>query len=210
PADMAYECIADVPAPGDLTANDNCVGDITVTGVDTTDNTDPCNVVITRTWTFTDSCDNSSYVSQIITVSDTTAPVAPQAPADISYECLADVPVPGDLTASDNCAGDITVTGTDSTDNSDPCNVIITRTWTFTDSCDNSSSVSQIITVSDTTAPVAPRAPADISYECLADVPAPGDLTASDNCAGDITVKIGRASCREDHWNGVVTGTVNL
>src|SRR5690606_40366576 len=140
----------------DLTANDNCGGDITLTGVETLDNTGACIVIITRTWTFLDACNNSSTISQTITVADTTAPVVPQAPADMSYECLADVPAPGDFTASDNCAGDITVTGTDSTDNSDPCNVIITRTWTFTDSCDNSSSVSQIITVSDTTAPVAP------------------------------------------------------
>src|SRR5690606_30436669 len=182
------ECIADVPAPGDLTANDNCVGDITVTGVDATDNTDPCNVVITRTWTFLDACNNSSTISQTITVADTTAPVVPQAPADMAYECIADVPAPGDLTANDNCVGDITVTGVDTTDNTDPCNVVITRTWIFMDACNNSSTISQTITVADTTAPVAPQAPADMAYECIADVPAAGDLTANDNCVGDITV----------------------
>ncbi|MCX7549251.1 hypothetical protein, partial [Xanthomarina sp. F2636L] len=72
----------------------------------------------------------------------------------------------------------------DSTDSSDPCNIVVTRTWTFTDSCNNTSSVSQTITVSDTTAPVAPAAPADLTVECIDDVPAPIDLTATDNCAG--------------------------
>ena len=207
PADIAYECITDVPAAGDLTATDNCAGDITVTGVDTTDNTDPCNVIITRTWTFTDSCSNSSSVSQTITVADTTAPVAPSAPADIAYECITDVPAAGDLTATDNCAGDITVTGVDTTDNTDPCNVIITRTWTFTDSCSNSSSVSQTITVADTTAPVAPSAPADIAYECITDVPAAGDLTATDNCAGDITVTGVDTTDNTDPCNVIITRT---
>ncbi|WP_449555744.1 HYR-like domain-containing protein, partial [Hanstruepera flava] len=207
PADITYECIADVPAPGDLTANDNCAGDITVTGVDNTDSSDPCNIIITRTWTFTDDCNNSSSVSQTITVADTIAPVAPSAPADITYECIADVPAPGDLTANDNCAGDITVTGVDNTDSSDPCNIIITRTWTFTDDCNNSSSVSQTITVADTIAPVAPSAPADITYECIADVPAPGDLTANDNCAGDITVTGVDNTDSSDPCNIIITRT---
>ena len=186
PADIAYECAADVPAAGDLTATDNCAGDITVTGVDSTDNTDPCNVIITRTWTFTDSCSNSSSVSQTITVTDTTAPVAPSAPADIAYECAADVPAAGDLTATDNCAGDITVTGVDSTDNTDPCNVIITRTWTFTDSCSNSSSVSQTITVTPTTPPVVP-ANTGSTVECIADATQPVAPVVTDVCGNDIT-----------------------
>ncbi|MCX7549233.1 hypothetical protein, partial [Xanthomarina sp. F2636L] len=83
-------------------------------------------------------------------------PVAPAAPADLTVECIDDVPAPIDLTATDNCAGDVVATPVDSTDSSDPCNVVVTRTWTFTDSCNNTSSVSQTITVSDTTAPVAP------------------------------------------------------
>ncbi|WP_223033568.1 gliding motility-associated C-terminal domain-containing protein, partial [Hanstruepera marina] len=207
PADITYECIADVPAPGDLTANDNCTGDITVTGSDSTDSSDPCNIIITRTWTFTDACNNSSSVSQTITVADTIAPVAPSAPADTSYECIADVPAPGDLTANDNCAGDITVTGSDSTDSSDPCNIIITRTWTFTDACNNSSSVSQTITVADTIAPVAPSAPADITYECIADVPAPGDLTATDNCSGDIVATAVDSTNDTDPCNIIITRT---
>src|SRR5690606_24100327 len=107
--------------------------DITVTGVDAVENTNPCNIIITRTWTFTDACDNSSSVTQTITVADVTAPVAPAAPASETYECIGDVPAPGSLTAVENCDGDITVTGVDAVDNTNPCNIIITRTWTFTD-----------------------------------------------------------------------------
>ncbi|WP_250437330.1 PKD domain-containing protein, partial [Hanstruepera flava] len=79
-----------------------------------------CVITVTRTFTITDGCDKTASDTQTIIIQDTTAPVAPSAPADITYECIADVPAPGDLTANDNCAGDITVTGVDNTDSSDP------------------------------------------------------------------------------------------
>ncbi|WP_449488589.1 HYR-like domain-containing protein, partial [Zhouia amylolytica] len=154
--------------------------------VDSTDNTDPCNIIVTRTWTFTDSCDNTTSVSQTITVADTTAPVAPAAPEDVTVECTDEIPPMIDLTATDNCDSNITVTGVDTTDNTDPCNIIVTRTWTFTDSCDNTASVSQTITVADTTAPTF-TAPDDITIECnqdASDLTLTGDVTdEADNCA---------------------------
>ena len=104
-------------------------------------------------------------------------------------ECGTEVPVAIDLTAVDNCDGDITVSPTEviipgACDNA----YVIVRTWTFTDGCNNTSEVSQTITVNDTTAPVAPSAPADELVECGADLPTAVDLTAVDNCEGDITV----------------------
>ena len=74
----SYQCVEDVPAPGDLTATDACQGDITVTGVDSDNNGAGCAddpLIITRTWTFDDGCGNQSSVSQTITVVDDTAPV---------------------------------------------------------------------------------------------------------------------------------------
>jgi len=152
----------------------------------------------TNTWTVFDECNNEvvAVYTQTITVKDTTAPVAPSAPANASYECTADVPAPGDLTAVDNCEGNITVTGVDSTNDSDPCNVTITRTWTFTDSCNNSSSVSQTITVKDTTAPVIDNTnTTNIQIECgITDTNAlqnwldnHAGATASDNCSNTVT-----------------------
>ncbi|MFD2551058.1 hypothetical protein ACFSQP_04440, partial [Bizionia sediminis] len=186
PADVTYECISEVPVAQELTATDNCGGTIIGVPADVVDNTDACNIIITRTWTFTDSCDNTSTVSQTITVADTTAPVVPAAPADVTYECISEVPVAQELTATDNCGGTIMGVSSDVVDNTDACNILITRTWTFTDACDNTSSVSQTITVSDTTAPVAPNAPADVTYECISEVPVAQELTATDNCGGTI------------------------
>ncbi|MFD2552744.1 gliding motility-associated C-terminal domain-containing protein, partial [Bizionia sediminis] len=186
PADVTYECISEVPAAQELVAIDNCGAEIFGVATDSTMDEDACNIIITRTWTFTDACNNTSSVSQTITVSDTTAPVAPAAPADVTYECISEVPAAQELVAIDNCGAEILGVATDATMDEDACNITITRTWTFTDSCDNTSSVSQTITVSDTTAPVAPAAPADVTYECISEVPVAQELTATDNCGGTI------------------------
>src|SRR5690554_2781390 len=207
PADIAYQCVTEVPAAIELTATDNCAGDIVGVLSEVTDSSDACNITITRTWTFTDACDNSSSVSQTITVADTIAPVAPTAPADIAYQCVTEVPVAAELTATDNCAGDIVGVVSEVTDNSDTCNITITRTWTFTDACDNSSSVSQTITVADTIAPVAPAAPADIVYECITEIPAAIELTATDNCSGDIIGIVSEVTDNSDTCNITITRT---
>src|SRR5690554_1758045 len=197
----------EVPTAEVLMAMDNCAGEIQGVVSEVTDNTDSCNVTITRTWTFTDACDNSSSVSQTITVSDTTAPEAPAAPADMTVECMDEVPAAEVLMAMDNCAGEIQGVVSEVTDNTDPCNVTITRTWTFTDACDNSSSISQTITVSDTTAPEAPVAPADMTVECMDEVPAAEVLMAMDNCAGEIQGVVSEVTNNTDPCNVTITRT---
>ncbi|MCQ0113156.1 hypothetical protein, partial [Zhouia amylolytica] len=76
---------------------------------------DPCNIIVTRTWTFTDSCDNTASVSQTITVADTTAPTF-TAPDDITIECdqnASDLIITGDVTdEADNCATGLEATFT--------------------------------------------------------------------------------------------------
>ncbi|WP_222845923.1 HYR-like domain-containing protein, partial [Flavilitoribacter nigricans] len=190
PADVRVSCASDVPAEVELTATDNCDGDITVgpTSV-TTEGACANDFTIVRTWTFVDICGNTSSVSQTITVKDEIAPVAPNPPADVRVSCASDVPAEVELTATDNCDGDITVGPTSVTTEGACANdFTIVRTWTFVDICGNTSSVSQTITVKDETAPVAPNPPVDVTVSCASDVPAEVELTATDNCDGDITV----------------------
>ncbi|RZJ33177.1 MAG: gliding motility-associated C-terminal domain-containing protein, partial [Flavobacterium sp.] len=192
PATITVACADEVPAMISLTATDNCAGDITVAGVDTTvAGNCPNSFVVTRTWTFTDACNNTSSVSQTINVIDTVAPVAPAAPADVTIACATDVPAMISLTATDNCNDQITAEGTDVTvPGNCPNSFTIVRTWTFTDACNNTSSVSQNIIVNDTVAPIAPAAPADITLVCTGEVPPMVSLTALDNCGKEtITVQ---------------------
>ncbi|NUY79707.1 gliding motility-associated C-terminal domain-containing protein [Flavobacterium sp. MAH-1] len=191
PANVTAACASEVPANVALTAQDNCQGAITVEGVDvTTPGNCPNSFTIVRTWTFADACGNTSSVSQTITVNDNVAPVAPQAPANVTAACASEVPANVALTAQDNCSGAITAQGVDvTTPGNCPNSFTIVRTWTFVDACGNSSSVSQTINVNDTVAPVAPTAPANVTAQCSAEVPANVTLTAQDNCSGAITAQ---------------------
>jgi len=182
PADITIECdeSTDPANTGTATATDNCDPDPSVTYSDAT-----AGNTITRTWTATDACGNSSNCVQTITIDDTTPPVI-TCPANVTVECdeSTDPSNTGSATATDNCDSSPTVTYTDSeTPGSCPQEKTITRTWTATDADDNSASCQQTITVVDDTAPVI-TCPTDITIECgqSTDPANTGTATAVDNC----------------------------
>ncbi len=180
PADVTVECNA-VPAAAILTATDNCSTPIVTYSEVRTDGDCPNRYTLTRTWTATDACGNTSSKTQKITVQDTQAPVLSDAPADATVECNA-VPAAAILTATDNCSTPVVIYNEVRTDGDCPNRYTLTRTWTATDACGNTSSKTQVITVQDTQAPVLSDAPADATVECNA-VPAAAILTATDNCS---------------------------
>ncbi|XOV68834.1 MAG: PKD domain-containing protein [Fluviicola sp.] len=186
PADASYQCIGDVPVMTGLGWTDNCDGSGTVAGTEVSDG-QTCPETITRTWTYTDACGNTSTETQTITVHDTQAPVLAAAPADASYQCIGDVPAMTGLGWTDNCDGSGTVAGTEVSDGQ-TCPETITRTWTYTDACGNTATETQTITVHDTQAPVFAAPPANVTVECAGDVPAMTDLGWTDNCDGAGTV----------------------
>jgi hypothetical protein len=109
---------------------------------------------VTRTWTATDGCGNSSTATQTINVQDVTSPVIAALPAPSVIVCPA-VPSFTTASATDGCGSAISYTSIDVTVNG-ACSgsYNVTRTWTATDGCGNSSTASQLITVIDNTAPV--------------------------------------------------------
>ncbi len=190
PADMTVDCEADVPAPDInlVTASDNC-GSVTVTHEgDTPLSGGPCGGTITRTYRATDACGNFVECTQTITVNDQTAPTI-ACPADVTVDCAADIPAVdvNSVTASDNC-GSVTVTHVSDVSDGLSCPETITRTYRATDDCGNTAECIQTITIEDTTDPTI-ACPADITVDCVADVPAVDInlVTASDNC-GTVTV----------------------
>ena len=207
PPDLIVECdeAEELPPQCPAIAVDDCDPDPVVTYVDTeSEGSCPQERIITRTWTATDSCGNSTSADQIIMIVDTTAPTL-QVPPDVTIECDEDDQPAntGQATASDNCDPAPAVTFDDRVEpGSCPQERVITRTWTATDACGNSSSADQIITVVDTTAPSL-SIPDGQVVECdgagnVVELGAwLGSATAGDNC-GSVTLENDFAGLSDD------------
>jgi hypothetical protein len=143
---------------------------------------------LVRTWTATDDCGNTATVSQVINVTDGTAPVFANVPLDITIEC--DDIIPDDEPqVSDDCdpSVDLTFVDTEVT-GSCPEERVVTRTWTATDDCGNTATTSRVITLQDSEAPVLIGVPDDIVADCGDVPPVPQDITATDNCDTDVDI----------------------
>ena len=185
PPNANVNCAALVPAVVHPTANDNCqqvnvdFAEIEVPG------DCPNSYTVLRRWVATDLCGNQAVTTQVITVSDTQAPVfAGLPPATVNVNCAQDVPVAATPTATDNCDGVVTVFYSEELRPGDCANRFsIVRTWTAEDLCSNVTRFVQTITVNDTQAPTWNEpAPANPTVECSQLVPAVPVQTAADNC----------------------------
>jgi hypothetical protein len=203
---LTVECNA-VPTAPTLTATDACDPNPTVTYNETRTN-GPCldTYTLTRTWTATDACGNTSIFVQTINVQDTTPPVMsglPQTP--ITVQCDA-VPAAATPTATDNCDTNVDIVYGEVRTNG-PCldTYTLTRTWTATDNCGNTQQFVQTINVQDTTPPVMSGLPqTPITVECSA-VPNPPVVTATDNCDTNVDIVYG-----EVRTNGSCLDTYTL
>ncbi|HRE77370.1 MAG TPA: hypothetical protein PLL09_06040, partial [Flavobacterium sp.] len=193
PTESTISC-PETPQFAQATATDVCGSDFTLTYVDTTTNGQCAgSYSVTRTWTATDVCGNSSTASQTINVEDNTAPVINPLPGESTISC---VPSPtsrinlsfDQAVAIDECGSDFTLTFIDSTVEGD-CegSYSVTRTWTATDTCGNSSTATQTINVIDTTAPVIDALPSVTTISCQ-DVPQFTQATAIDECDSAFTL----------------------
>ncbi len=191
PGDLTIDCeISTLPdSLGLPTATDDCQADLILTSSDSiVPGACPQAMIIFRTWTANDGCDNTSSCLQIITVQDTTAPIITCLP-DVTVECRGDVPPPnpGILVVSDNCANIIAVTHVVDLVFNQTClnRYDITRIYQATDECGNSATCSQSIVVFDDIAPVL-NCPPDLTVNCDDDTSteSTGIATATDNCEG--------------------------
>ena len=180
PSAENVQCIGDIPAP-DPSVVTGVIGfcNPVVAFVSDVSDGNSCPEVITRTYSVTDDCGNSTNVTQTITIGDITFPVFAAAPLDVTVECIGDVPAMTTLDWTDNCDGSGTVTGTDGALSGGSCGGTITRTWTYTDACGNVATATQTITIDDTTPPAFAAAPSDVTVECIGDVPSMTTLAVS-------------------------------
>jgi hypothetical protein len=111
PADTAYQCLSQMPAPATVTAVDNCDGAVAVSFSEAqSDPGSSCNNTITRTWTARDVCGNVASCTQTITVNDTTAPDATITGPPSGAVFAVGTPVDVTGTFTDNSCGDHTAT----------------------------------------------------------------------------------------------------
>jgi hypothetical protein len=190
--EIAVSCYSEVPEIANVTATDNCAFDLDVEFDETESNEgSSCNNLITRTWSVTDLCGNTTTFQQYISINDEIDPILENLPNEIEIvECYNDVPAIADVAATDNCDTDMTVNFDETESNpGSSCDNTITRYWSVSDDCGNVAEFTQTIYVDDNTAPVMSGLPVDlIEVSCYNDVPATAAVTAEDNCEGFVTV----------------------
>ena len=137
PESMTVSCEGEVPAANinSVTATDGCGGTVTVRVSDVISNQRCANrYEITRTWTATDVCGNSSAAAQTIVVNDTIKPIfTGELPQNITVcDLLPNIP---NVEASDNCGID-SIYFSEILDTSSGV-WQYTRTWEAKDLCGN-------------------------------------------------------------------------
>ncbi len=191
PMDMTISCDEETDDMGP-TATDDCDDDVLIT-FETEMMSGDCTsgAEIIRTWIATDNCGNTATTTQLITITDTEAPVfGVSYLEDITAECDA-IPQLEPLIAMDNCNDDITALPEEIAFASGPCEGtgISTIAWTATDACGNSATLTQKIILQDTTAPTFDNKPVDITIACDVN-PVMPIVTASDNCSSYVDVSL--------------------
>jgi uncharacterized protein affecting Mg2+/Co2+ transport len=169
PAAATYFCLSAVPAAPTVTATDNCGGSVTVSYNQTQSNPgSSCNNTITRTWTATDSCGNTTTSNQVIIVNDIIPPSITSFPSNMAVACASAVPTASTnaMSATDNC-GAVTVAFTPDVISNQTCpnNYTITRTYRVTDICGNTTSSNQTILVNNTQMPVFSGCTNQVTYQ---------------------------------------------
>ncbi len=160
PADLTINCMDEIPN-ANVTATDGCDNSPMVNLVtNTTYNT--CGYVITRTWSATDNCSNTSTATQIINVEDMVAPHFTYVPDDLNLNC-GDLVEMYEALVEDECSS-VTLTWLDIPLND--CAGSFERQWTATDGCGNVETASTMVIYTDTEAPTIISAPADVTVSC--------------------------------------------
>ena len=165
-------------------ATDECGSNVNLTFKDVkTEGSCAGSYSITRNWTATDMCGNSTTASQTINVEDKVAPVIASLPEPTTITCP-NSPVFAFATATDECGSDFNLTFKDvKTEGSCASSYSITRTWTATDTCGNSSTASQTINVEDKTGPITTTEfNSNVSSNCNA-IPVKPELVFVDGCS---------------------------
>jgi|GEM_PF-2950979 len=166
---------------------DNCDSEIElVYAADTTEGNCAGGYIITRTWSATDACGNSTERTQTIAVEDNLMPVITAVPASTVISC-GEIPEVGEIQVYDNCDLSPEIVFNENIVEGDcPNNYVIRRVWTVTDDCNNETFAIQELTIQDDEGPVFVDFPANTEISCGAVAGAVTEVVATDDCGGEI------------------------
>lgn len=189
PADITLECNDPIPPIIEVIWDDNCAGTGQVAGTQM-DNYNTCmGGTITRTWTYTDICDNVVEESQTITINAQMQGSFSSEPADETYDCVADIPPPMDLIWMGDCEGNSNVSPVDGAEPDACSGGSMTRTWSYNDPCGSFTEYVQTFTINGASGGDFVDAPASITVQCdLSDLPPLTTLEWMGDCSGSATV----------------------
>lgn len=185
-SDLSLTCGDPIPAPEEVFAEDNCSNvNIEFNEVTETGNC-AASYVIVRTWSASDDCGNTSSLSQIIEVSDSTPPVFNESPADVVASCGDELIIP-EVTATDECGGEVSIEFSQQTSPGGCPNIF--RTWVATDLCGNQSTLIQTVFIEDNEPPFIEDIEFEMTATCenVPDIPVP---FVSDNCDDNVNVTV--------------------
>jgi len=188
PPNVTVQCM---PMQQNATATDNC----SVESVELLSMVylDPPMMCVTgrrllRTFIATDGSGNTATCTQLVTLKDDIKPTFTFVPANVTVQCNS-VPPPGTPVATDNCAGQVTITynGQNKTNGACVDSYVLVRQWTATDACGNTRTATQRINVIDTQKPAFLNPPANVTVQCT-NIPAVTNPVATDNCDQDVAI----------------------
>ena len=167
PADVTIACTEPVPPAPNLTVQDPCDPNPSVSLIESTEPGN-CegNYTLIRTWTASDACGNTSTHVQKVTVQDLEPPVWMTTPDDLTVDCH-DIPSgDGQIAANDACNSPVIYSWEDEITEG-PCAhaYTIDRTFRADDGCGNAITFVQHIAVQDTIAPSFDT-PTELTLEC--------------------------------------------
>jgi hypothetical protein len=211
PADVSVSCDCDdFPYAANVQAIDNCDNKVKVAYTEVQSGRDTDNYVLTRTWSATDDCGNSESWTQVVTVSDTEAPMLDSYPEDQTVSCDA-VPDAEDIAAYDNCDETIVSVFTETSVSGSCADAWqVTRTWMATDRSGYSVSHSYNVVVEDNEAPALVADadyreclyPADETYYVFEDASSSVATQVGDNC-GSVTTSL--SFCESSNDDGLAS-----
>ncbi len=146
-----------------------------------------CTYIITRTYSLTDACDETTIVKETFSyIYDTEKPIFPNAPNNESYRCIDEVPAAQSLQWTDGCGTNGFTEAVEQLGTMDPCSGgELTRTWSHTDDCGNTGSYTQVIYINPIENFNWNTAPQDITVSCGDPIPIVDlntDIQSSDQC----------------------------